>query len=72
MKVIFTNHAKQRIVERDISFLLVKQTVKNPDSHKSSEYGIVVVRKMFGKKILEVIYKVKGTSYIIITSYYGN
>jgi len=70
MNIIFTNHAKYRINERKISVILVRQVVKNPDKKKLDEYGMIVVTKQFGKKSLEVVYKIQGNNIIVITAYY--
>ena len=70
MNIIFTNHAKYRINERKVSIVNVRQTVKNPDSKKIDEYGMMVVTKRFGRKSLEVVYKVQGNNIVVITAYY--
>ncbi len=70
MKIVFTNHAKCRIMERQISVQNVRQTIKNPDSRKEDVYGMITTRKVFGKRTLEIIYRVSGNTVIIITTYY--
>jgi hypothetical protein len=70
MNVIFTNHSKYRINERKISIINVRQAVKSPDSKKIDEYGMIVVTKQFGKRSLEVVYKIQGNNIIVITAYY--
>ena len=72
MKIIFTNHAKYRIMERGISVLLIKSVLKNSDSQIIDQYGMMIVRKIIGEKVIEVVYKISGSNYIIITAYYGN
>ncbi|MFH0804554.1 MAG: DUF4258 domain-containing protein [Candidatus Zambryskibacteria bacterium] len=70
MNIVFTNHSKYRIDERKISVVDVRKTIKNPDSKKASEYGMMVVTKHFGRKSLEVVYKIKGNDFVVITAYY--
>jgi hypothetical protein len=71
MKFVFTNHAQYRINERGISISKIKETIARPDK-KSTQHNLIIVRKFFGRKILEVVYKVKINSYVIITAYYEN
>lgn len=71
MKIIFTNHAKYRLMERDISVEVVKQVVKF-GMQKRNKYGMLLSRKVMGKKTAEVVYKMQGVNYIIITAYYEN
>ena len=70
MNIIFSNHAKYRINERKISIVDVRQTVKNPDSKKVDGHGMMVIIKRFGRKSLEVVYKIQGNKIIVITAYY--
>lgn len=70
MNIVFTNHAKYRLNERKISATDVKQVIKNLSSKRADEYGMIVISKSFGKRSLEVVYKVDGNKIIIITAYY--
>jgi len=69
MNIIITNHAKYRLNERKISIASVRQTIKSPSSRRADEYGMIVVRKNFGRKSLEVVYKIQNNNLIIITAY---
>lgn len=72
MKFLFTNHAKYRIYERKIPVDRVKEVVTNPDRQRVDENGMIVVRKKFRKRILEVVYKIVKNKFVIITAYYEN
>lgn len=72
MNIFFTNHAKYRINERKISVINVRQAIKIPDSEKSDDYGMIIVRKKFSRKVLEVVYKIQNKNIIVITAYYEN
>ena len=72
MKFIFTNHAKCRLNERNISIDLVKKVILNADGRKVDEYGMITARKSVGNKKLEIVYKIKHNVHIIITAYYEN
>ena len=72
MNIVFSNHAKYRINERKISVFSIRQTIKNPSSKRIDEYGMIIVRKNFSKKLLEVVYKLHKSDIFIITAYYAN
>jgi hypothetical protein len=72
MEISFTHHAKYRIMERNISVLSVRQTIKHPDSQRTDEYGMMIARKKIGEKLLEVVYRIERNKQIVITAYYEN
>lgn len=73
MKIILTDHAKERLKERRISTRIVKSVLSKPDIVKPSFDDREVAIKVIDGKTLEVVYsKEKGDKYIIITVYYGN
>lgn len=72
MLFLFTDHAKYRIEERGISIDRIKQTIKMPERQLIENHGMIVVKKKFGKKTLEVVYKIAKNKFIIITAYYEN
>ena len=72
MKIIFTHHAKYRLMERSIYVNDIKQTIKYPDQCQIGSNGKILARKNINGKILEAVYKIRGNSYIVITIYYEN
>lgn len=70
MKVIFTNHTKLRLIERNISVSFIKQAIKNPDFEKLTFGGKTQIRKKFEDKVLEIICAKYPNKIIIITLYY--
>ena len=72
MKIVFTNHAKYRMIERGIPAEYVRQTIKNPEQKRLDEYGMIIARKKFNNNILEIVYRLRGVTYVIITLYYEN
>jgi hypothetical protein len=70
MKIIFTNHARERIRERKILISDVKKGITNPTSHLWSYPPTLKVQKIINGKTLEVVYEQKGQIIIIITAYY--
>ncbi len=72
MEILFTHHAKYRIMERKIPVLNIRQTIKHPDSQSVNEYDMMVVRKKINRKLLVVVYRISGSKKIVITAYYEN
>ncbi|MFZ2522682.1 MAG: DUF4258 domain-containing protein [Minisyncoccia bacterium] len=72
MKIILTHHAKHRFLERGVSVSDVKTAIKSPQVHKVDRYGMITAKIAVRNKVLDVIYKIQGSSYIIITAYYEN
>ncbi len=70
MDIRFTNHAKYRITEREISILQIEKTLKAPDSLKRGFENETVARRTFGKRILEFVYTKNKNKIIIITAYH--
>lgn len=70
MKVVFTEHAKQRLKERKIEGKDVIYTLFAPDKYKPTHTDRICVSKKIGSKILEIIYTEEKENMIVITCYY--
>jgi len=70
MKIIFTDHAKERIKERHILISNIRKAVQSPTAHLWSYSPTIKIQKIINGKTLEVIYEQKGQIIIIITAYY--
>ncbi len=70
MHINFTNHAKGRIDERNISILHIERTLKTPDTTSRGFDGTSISRKAFGGKILEIVYTESKKGVVVITAYY--
>ncbi len=66
MSLIFTNHAKQRMIERGIKLQEVQDTVDLPDYTVSKE-GKKESFKKIGNKNLKIVYSEKGKFIKVIT-----
>jgi hypothetical protein len=66
MNLIFTNHAKQRMIERSINLEEVKEAIDFPDYTISKENKIESYKKINNKN-LKVIYSKEGKFIKIIT-----
>ncbi|MBS3076426.1 DUF4258 domain-containing protein [Candidatus Pacearchaeota archaeon] len=65
MNFVFTNHAKQRMIEREIDLNKIKETILTPDYTISKETKFEAYKK-FENKTLKVVYT-KGKFIKIIT-----
>ncbi|MDP3918250.1 MAG: DUF4258 domain-containing protein [Candidatus Woesebacteria bacterium] len=70
MKILISEHARERIEQRKISQLKVYATVKNPETSDESYRNRILLRRNFGLKTLEVVIKVENSCIIIISAYY--
>ncbi|MBS3085956.1 DUF4258 domain-containing protein [Candidatus Pacearchaeota archaeon] len=66
MKVIFTEHAKQRMIERDIKVDDITSAIEMPD-YTVTKNGKVEAYKKFGDKTLKVVYAKENKFIKIIT-----
>jgi hypothetical protein len=66
MKLIFTNHAKQRMIERDIKIEEVQETIDFPDYTVSKEGKIESFKKISNKN-LKIIYSKESKFIKVIT-----
>ena len=70
MKNIFSDHAKEQLVERKIPKKIVLETVKNPQKKIKSYKSRELRQRRFGDKILEVVIIQEEESITIITQYW--
>lgn len=70
MKIIFSDHAKQRNTDRKIPVKYILETVKNPEAVIKSLRNRTLRQKQFDGKILEVVTKIEDNIVIIITQYW--
>jgi len=66
MKIILTKHAKVRMMERDISFEEIKDTIDVPD-YTVAKNNKVEAHKNLGTKSLKVIYSKENNFIKVIT-----
>ena len=66
MKIIFTDHAKKRMNEREISIDNIEQTIEMPE-YTVSHNNLVEAYKTIDNKVLKLVYSRKGNFIKIIT-----
>lgn len=70
MEIVFTEHAKDRLFQRNIKEKEVRQTLKNPDRILKSFGRRKIAQKRFQEKILEVVFREEKGIIIVITNYW--
>ena len=70
MKIIFTDHSKERVSERGILISDIKNAISSPTSNLWSYPPTQKIQKIIKGKTLEIIFEQKGQIIIIITAYY--
>lgn len=65
--MIFTEHAKQRMIQREISEEEAIETLKNPDSTKPGKPEKQIAIKAFSSKTVRVVYVIEDNNKVIIT-----
>ena len=71
MKIIYSEHAKQNLLERKIPESYVLETLDYPEKIIVSRKGRKIAQKQIGNRLLRVIYKETEKVYIIVTVYYA-
>ena len=69
MHIQFTNHAQYRLYSRNFSINQMKETILRPDYSRLVLNGRIVSEKTFETITMEVVYKIIGNTYLIITVY---
>ncbi|HLC77099.1 MAG TPA: DUF4258 domain-containing protein [archaeon] len=68
-KIIYTNHAIVRRIERDIEEKTIELVVGQPDYIKTTSEGKKIAIKNVDNKIMSVVYIEKDTHIKVITVY---
>jgi hypothetical protein len=67
MAITYTKHAEERIRARKIDKKLIEEAIENPD--ELSENDVKIGHKFMDGKMLRVIFRDSGNTYIVITAY---
>ena len=70
MRIIFTDHSKERISERGILISDIKKAISSPTSNLWSYFPTQKIQKIVKGKTLEIVFERKGQIIIVITAYY--
>ena len=70
VKVKFTKHAEDMLIERKFTKENIISVIENPDLKENYEDDIWHVFKKIGDKILRVVIKGRNEPYIVVTMFY--
>lgn len=71
MEIVYTDHARDRILQRKIKKRWVEEALRNRDVTKNGKDNRnIAVKNINGEKI-SVVYVVENEDYVIITTYWG-
>jgi len=68
--LIYTNHSKIRIKQRNLKIQQIEKTVIKPDKILPSFKGRSLAQKNFSGQILEVVFRKQENNIIIIIAYW--
>ena len=71
MKIIYTEHAEDRISERGIKKEWVENVLKKPDKRKKGKGDKRIAVKSINSEKISVVYAVEGGNFIVVTAYWG-
>ena len=72
MKIILTDHAKDRMVVRKITEKMIKEAITEPDSEGFGYQNRLLVFKSFSGGVIKVVYSKEKNSRIIISVIWEN
>lgn len=68
MQIIYTHHARQRMIQRKVSAEQVIETLESPDELMSGEEDEAIAVKRYGAREVRVVYRETETgSFVIYT-----
>ncbi len=70
MAIIYTKHAKEMLLHRNIKQTLADECANNPDRVKLGENDRKIYLKNFGKNFLKLIVSEEGKNKVIITAHW--
>ncbi|MBS3052339.1 MAG: DUF4258 domain-containing protein [Candidatus Aenigmarchaeota archaeon] len=71
MKIVYTNHAEIRSLQRGIKKELIEEVIKNPDMILDLDYERKQAIKKINKDKISVIYVKEGNNITVITVHWG-
>ena len=71
MRILYTAYAEEALKEREISKEKIELTLINPVEAVDGKNDRKIAQKIFGDKLLRVIFETEANAYIVITAYYA-
>lgn len=70
MNIAYTDYAEETLRDRQISKVNIESALLKPCKVVKGKKGRKIAHKMFGDKLLRVIFESDANAYIVITAYY--
>ena len=67
MRIIYTHHAKQRMMQRRVSEEQVNETLASPDEVLLGETGEEIAIRRFGVREVRVVYQETNVGFVVYT-----
>jgi len=71
MKIIYTEHAEEKIAERNLSKTMIEDSLIRPDEILEAPFGRKIAQKLLNDKLLRIVYSIEDNTIIIITVYFA-
>ena len=71
MKILYTAYAEEALRDREISKEKIELTLINPEKVVDGKKDRKIAHRIFGDKLLRVIFETVEKAYIVITAYYA-
>ncbi len=66
MQIIFTRHARQRMLQRQVSLEQVIETIESPDDVTIGENGETIALKNYGNREVRVAYDLREPDVAVV------
>jgi uncharacterized protein YlzI (FlbEa/FlbD family) len=71
VKIVYTQHAEDRLRKRIIKKTWIERALKRPDKLRRAKSGKKIVVKRINSEVISVVYAVENGNIIVITVYWG-
>ena len=70
MRFVYTDHAEEKLsIRPEITKNMIEYALASPDEIVPGEEGTLVAHKIFGRRLLRVVFDVREGVFVIITIY---
>ena len=67
MRIVFTGHAKQRMLKREIPKEWIKETLENPTAVSKGGENKKIAFRGFGGKVVEVVFAEEQEKFVVVS-----
>ncbi len=69
-RILYSDHALERLIERGINDKHLEETIRNPDLQVAGRRGKLRALKRIGSRTLHVVYRELPSMIIVISAYF--